>query len=361
MKSHEPESTFEVANPEDRAAEIFMRRRFGAWTADLEAELQALLQTDLALADAFRRVEQSWAAAGDHAVSAEFMALRESAIYRARRAAGRRWLTVVARRWSVARIVTAVAASVIVALVALQFAPFGLWPGEYGTNIGERRVVELDDHSQIILDAATHLKVQFTKDARTVQLIQGQAQFSVAKDPVRPFKVIAGGRTVVAVGTVFTVEYVEREVRVTMLEGKVAILPLQPPNNLAALGSESRQQANSNPTELTAGQAIRVRQDGRVTLTPVADVEAATAWRDGKIILHKEPLSEAVRRLNRYSRVQVEIADPALAEMQVSGVFETDDTQTFVEAIQSYIPVTADYSTSGVIRLQTSTIQPTEK
>jgi transmembrane sensor len=59
-----------------------------------------------------------------------------------------------------------------------------------------------------------------------------------------------------------------------------------------------------------------------------------------------------VRRLNRYSSVQIEISDPALASMQVSGVFETGDVQAFIDAVQSYLPVSADTSRSGTIRLR---------
>jgi transmembrane sensor len=358
MKSRKQTSPSEGGDSEQRAAEIFTRRRFGAWTANDEAELQNQFKQDPALAAAFRRVEQSWAAIGHHAVSAEFMALREQAIARARRATARRWLTNTAKPWRISKIAAAAAALGIAAVIVFQFAPFGLRPGEYRTDIGEQKVVDLDDHSRIVLDAVTRLKVQFSKDARTVRLIQGQAQFSVAKDPARPFKVEAGGQTVVALGTVFTVEYVDREIHVAMLEGKVAILPPKSSDNSTVENPPTQQQTNPSPIEVTAGQELRVRRDGRATLTSHADLEAATAWRNGKVIFRKELLGEAVQRLNRYSRVKVEISDPALANMKVSGVFESGDTQTFVEAVQSYLSVSADYSKSGTIRLQTKSPPP---
>jgi transmembrane sensor len=343
----------ETPDAEQRAAELFRRKQLGAWTAGDEAGLQSQLRQDPALADAFRRVGQSWDAAGNHAVSAEFMALREQAISRARRANARRWLTHAARPGRLSKIAAAVAISGMVTLIAFELAPFGLRPGEYNTGIGEQKVVDLGDHSRIVLDAVTRLKVQFSKDARIVRLIQGQAQFSVGKDPARPFKVEAGGETVVALGTVFTVEYVDREMRVAMLEGKVAVLPPHPSDNPAIESPLTPQVADPPPIEVNAGQALQVRRDGYTTLTPHADLEAATAWRNGKVIFRKEPLSEAVRRLNRYSRLKVEIADPAIANIEVSGIFESDDIQTFVEAMQSYLAVSADYSKSGTIRLRT--------
>jgi transmembrane sensor len=56
--------------------------------------------------------------------------------------------------------------------------------------------------------------------------------------------------------------------------------------------------------------------------------------------------------LNRYSRTQVLIDDPTLAQMRVSGVFESGDAQAFAEAMQAYLPVIADNLNSSVIHLR---------
>jgi transmembrane sensor len=95
-----------------------------------------------------------------------------------------------------------------------------------------------------------------------------------------------------------------------------------------------------------------VRADGAATVVPKADIEAATAWRQGKVIFRDQTLAEAVHRLNRYSRQQVVVDDPALAQMKVSGVFDSGDAQAFAEAMQAYLPVAADFSGSSVIHLR---------
>jgi ferric-dicitrate binding protein FerR (iron transport regulator) len=38
--------------------------------------------------------------------------------------------------------------------------------------------------------------------------------------------------------------------------------------------------------------------------------------------------------------------------MNISGVFDTGDAAAFVEAVQSYLPATADYADSDTIRLR---------
>ncbi len=346
-----------LRDPEEQASEAFVRRRFGPWTPEDQTEWETRIETDPAYADAFRRVEQSWAAVGTHAASAELMGLREQAISRARRASARRWIASDKRSlryWRMAAVVGAVA----VALgSAYQFSPFGYKPGEYRTRIGEQRVVELEDHSRVALDAATRMRVAFSRDARTVQLLGGQAQFSVVKDPGRAFKVEAGGHTVIAVGTAFTVEYSDRQMHVAMLEGKVAVVLQNPaaaqsPAGSSSTGVEGKSlDARQGTIELIAGEELRIRENG-APIVGQADLEAATAWREGKVVFRNELLGEAVHRLNRYSRLQLEIDDPALASMRISGVFEAGDTQAFAYAVQSYLPLTADYSDARIVRLK---------
>jgi transmembrane sensor len=321
---------------EVQASEAFLRRRSGKWNAEDQADYESRLAEDPLFLDAAERVERAWQATGEHGAAPELMAYREQALARARRASARRWLNPDGRwqrRW---RMAAAIAGVALVLGIAVQLSPYGYRPGTYRTGIGEQRVAELADHSRIALDAKTELRVRYSVDARVVELAEGQAQFTVARDPQRPFRVEAGGASIVAIGTSFTVEYVDREMQVALLEGRVAV-------NVGDAGQ---------PTELSAGEAMRIGADGQATVIPNADLEAATAWRQGKVIFRGEPLGEAVQRLNRYSRLQLAIDDPRLAGIVVSGVFEAGDTPAFAEAVQSYLPVTADYSEPGVVRLQ---------
>jgi transmembrane sensor len=322
--------------PEDLAAELYSRRQRGDWGPGLESELQMRIATDPRFADAWRRVEGAWKTVGSFATSPELMALREQAIARTRRATARRWRYPGARSpWKLA---AALAGLAVALATAVQISPLGYRPGVYRTSLGEQRIVDLPDGSRVALDARTRLRVQFSQDARVITLTDGQAQFNVAQDPARPFKVLAGGRAIVALGTVFTVAYMDREVNVAMLEGKVAVVP-------EVRGSLA-------PIELAAGEGLHVTRSGETLVTRKADLEAATAWREGKIIFHSETLADAVARLNRYSRVRIEIQSAELAGMKVSGVFEAGDTAAFSEAVESYLPVTVDRSSAGVIRLE---------
>ncbi len=351
---------------DEEASATLVQRLHGEWTLADQMAFESRLDRDPSYANAYRCVDCSWSALDTHADSPQLMAYREEAIAYVRRQNAGRWLKenrYTRRPWRTA----AVAAGLAFAIAtAWQFSPYGYTSGLYRTGIGEQRIVELDDHSRIILDAVTRLQVRYSKDARLIDLKQGQAQFSVAKDPSRPFKIVAGNQLIIALGTVFTVEYFDRKMHVAMMEGRVAVVPGQSnatpsePAHPAAsdsgavhlASSKHAARANEQRTiELSAGEELRVARDGDAVLTPHADLEAATAWRAGKVILRTESLGEAVERLNRYSTAQIKIDDEQLAKEHVSGVFEAGDTQGFVSAVQRYLPVKVSYPDPDTIRL----------
>jgi transmembrane sensor len=346
---------------EEQAAEQFLKRRDGSWTAGDERDRLERL-ADPGFANAADRVERVWYGVAKQPNRPEFLSLREQALARARRANQRRW----SLPWTNAERSFGIAAGVIgvavAAGIAWQVSPYGYRPGVYETGIGEQRNIELADHSHIALDSSTRIRATLTADARTIEISHGQAQFNVAHDATRPFKVIAGGHTIVAVGTVFTVEYADQTVHVAMMEGKVAVLSQEASPDGASQGSANPGLPNGGTTsptgvapnsiELVAGEELRFARDGHPTVKPKADIEAATAWREGKVIFHSEPLGEAVRRLNRYSRTKLQVDGAELSNLSVSGVFDAGDSRAFADAVQSYLPVTADYSQGDVIKLR---------
>lgn len=346
------------ANLAELACQIFVQRRHGEWTPADQAELERRLSGDALFAEHYRLAEESVTALYAAADMPEMMRFREQAFAHARRSGARRWLGPRGIRnprwWWIA----GAAASFVALAIAWQLSPWGYQPGQYYTGIGEQRIIELADHSRVALDARTRVAVHYTNESRTIELLEGQAQFSVAKDPTRPFRVQAGDHTVVALGTVFTVEFTDHQFRVAMMHGRVAVVPLKPGAEAAPVMDRSLQDngsgTNAGTVELVAGEELEIGRDGRPTLIAGADLEAATAWRKGKVVFRTERLADAVRRMNRYSHVQLEIDDPALADETVSGVFEAGDTQGFIAGVQLALPVVVSYRDADTVRLSLS-------
>lgn len=213
----------------------------------------------------------------------------------------------------------------------------------YSTGFGQRSTVTLEDGSSVELNARTRMEVDFDGARRSVRLTEGQALFSVAKDPRRPFVVRAGDRDIVAVGTSFDVRLDSESVRVTLLEGKVNVDRSEP--------------AVSQPRALAPGQQLVARLQGEhwgrgvsgtrpesalndpVVVRPV-DVTKITGWREGRVFLEDLSLSDAVAEMNRYSRVRISVGDTALEQLRVNGMFRAGEQAAFVAALQEYFPVT---------------------
>jgi len=69
----------------------------------------------------------------------------------------------------------------------------------YAADVGEQRVITLEDGSIVRLNSRSRVRVQFSKPLREIDLLEGQALFQVAKDSTRPFIVHSGDLAVRAV------------------------------------------------------------------------------------------------------------------------------------------------------------------
>jgi transmembrane sensor len=143
--------------------------------------------------------------------------------------------------------------------------------------------------------------------------------------------VYAGSRQVVAVGTAFDVRLQDRQVKVTLVEGKVRVVRI---NDSTAAGATAQVQPESAVT-LEAGATLVGRDDGADQLERL-DTTRATSWRSGNLVFDGERLSDVVAEMNRYSREQLVIGNPALAERRVSGVFEPAGAPGFAKALEAY-------------------------
>lgn len=329
---------------DEKAATAFLRGLDRDRTARDLADLDAWLD-DTASAEAYKKAADAWQILGKHAKSPEVIAFRQDALGSTLGSGAKRSPTrIFASHWSWAAGVAAVAI-VTIGLVQVLFRD-EVSEIAYETGIGEQRMVELEDRSKIVLDALTTLQVRMTRDSRVIELTQGQALFNVASDPRRPFRVEAGAHSVTAVGTSFNVEYLDRQMQVAMVEGKVAVSIATP--SASVNGEADRRipfEGARRTFDLVAGQALRVAADGQSHLVLKADIAAATAWRQGMLVFTETLLIDAVRDLNRYSRMQIKLGDPSLALLRISGVFESGNTEAFLEAAQSFLPISA-YQTS---------------
>ena len=255
------------------------------------------------------------------------------------------------RRW-LAYVGATAAATAGVGMLGWLSAEHRRWT-YFETDVGGNRRALLEDHSQVVLNTNSRLRVRLANARRDSELIRGEALFSITPDKLRPFYVKAGHTLICAMGTSFAVRIHEnRSVEVLVAQGRVAIGTADPG---AAAGTpvltNSAPQAGTDESVVMSPNSLVIKR-----LAP-GYVARKLAWTMGNISFDGETLTEAVREFNRYNRRHLAIADPAIAQMKVGGSFEANDPESFAATLEKHFGVRripAARGDNNVIRLVNS-------
>jgi transmembrane sensor len=87
--------------------------------------------------------------------------------------------------------------------------------------------------------------------------------------------------------------------------------------------------------QLVAGQQISVSEGAWPALPGAVDAQRSTAWLHRQITFDRQPLERVASEFNRYTSKPIEIATPELRNLEISGVFTTDDTEAFIAFLRS--------------------------
>lgn len=160
------------------------------------------------------------------------------------------------------------------------------------TPKGGQYQVVLSDGTKVWLNAASSLRfpLVFVGNERKVEMT-GEVYFEVAKNPKKPFKVIADKQEVLVLGTHFNVMAYPNEkfIKTTLLEGSVKITKdnrsmVLEPNQQAKVGFDNG--------------VFRAVND--------ADIAEELAWKDGYFQFNNTSLETIMRQLERWYDVDVQ-------------------------------------------------------
>src|SRR5262249_32846254 len=93
--------------------------------------------------------------------------------------------------------------------------------GTYAPAIGHHQTITLPDGSAVQLNTDSQVQVAYDGEHRRLRLLRGEALFTVAPDPGKPFEVQAANSLTRAIGTAFSVHLEGRQVDVTVTQGTV--------------------------------------------------------------------------------------------------------------------------------------------
>jgi len=216
----------------------------------------------------------------------------------------------------------AAAALVVIAIGAGAWRMYQAPAKTLATAIGEQREIVLDDGTRLVLDTSTIVQARFDRSARELVLRKGRIDIDVARDP-RPLSVVSGRGIVRDIGTRFQVERYGEDVSVTLISGAVKVS--------LARGTDTD---TGGEATLAPGQQARFGASGGLDVAAADEPESASSWTSGTLVFKQRRLGDLLAEVNRYSTVQIRLADPALAELRVSGVFHVGDQAALLEALR---------------------------
>ena len=257
------------------------------------------------------------------------------------------------RSWlmrSSSRVRFGAAAAVLLAVIGAT-AGYVMTRNVYTTAVGEQRSILLADGSTIDMNGRSKVRVRLAAGSRSVDLMEGEALFRVAKDKARPFIVSASDTRVRAVGTEFAVNRLRRELLVTVVDGTVAVsVPTLRSRSPARGATANPQGAASGETGsvmaalapandevlLNAGQQLAVPTAGSVLPQPRSvDVEGAIAWTQRRLVFDSTALEDVVAEFNRHSRRTLVIEGNSLRDVDISGAFSSTDVGPFLRFLRA--------------------------
>ncbi|HVP85886.1 MAG TPA: FecR domain-containing protein [Rhizomicrobium sp.] len=283
------------------AANWISRRDGDGWNESAQAELDAWLAASPSHVVAFLRAEAAWTRA-DKLVALKPQPTRRFAE------------TIKDVLPNTMRAVAAAAIIAVVGVAANTYFTTATNEKTYSTPVGGRETITLVDGSQIALNTDTTLRMDLSGADRRIWLDKGEAYFHVTHNAARPFRVIAGNRTVTDLGTRFTVRRDTERFEVAVMEGKVAFEPGK---------------ADEKPIDLLPGDvAVATATNVSVTKKPSRALAESLGWQRGLLIFDNTTLADAAAEFNRYNSEKLVIAKSA-ARLPVVGTFRANDAEAF--------------------------------
>jgi transmembrane sensor len=229
-------------------------------------------------------------------------------------------------RW--AGLVAAVAAMLVVSVGVYRFSrqPAGaprFAVAEIVTGHSEVATVNLRDGSVVRLAPQSKLRLTGAGVER-VMWLEGRGYFAVAKQPGKPFTVRTRSGDAVALGTRFEIHATDRDLRLVVEEGRVA---------LAVAGRE---------VKVGAGQMSTV-VDGAVSRAiDVSDSKSLLSWMGNFLVFQATPLGRVAAELERHYGARVTLTGVGVREHEVTATLNDKTLDEVVRIVCTVVGAQCD-------------------
>jgi transmembrane sensor len=175
---------------------------------------------------------------------------------------------------------------------------------------GDKTAIILPDSSRVFLNSGSKLTFNnnFRNGARQV-LLDGEAYFSVRKDPRNPFRVKTTVIDVEVLGTEFNLKAYsdEQTVTTTLVTGSLIVT------------------GNNKSTTIKPNQKLVFNKETqKMKLLEIADLSPETEWKNGRLVFRNQSLGDLEHELERWFDVEIEFADEQVKSRRFTGTLERE-------------------------------------
>ena len=200
------------------------------------------------------------------------------------------------------------------------------WLAQYRTARGDIKQFSLQDNSQLWLNTASAVDIQYNESIREIILRQGELYVSTAADnqlQKRPLVVNTDFGKLTALGTEFGVRQFDNKVLLSVFDGTVEISP----NN--AIGALAKRQ------RVNAGQQVYFNASHIEEVLPLS---SPSTWTKGLIVANDMRLADFIEQLNRYFTGQLSCHASA-ADLRIVGSYPVTDISRVLTALENSLPI----------------------
>ena len=193
----------------------------------------------------------------------------------------------------------------------------------YHTNPGVKGLVILPDSSLVWLNSCSTIKCpgEFEAGSRYVEL-SGEAYFDVKENSEWPMYVkTQKGVTVVVSGTSFNISSYDNDndFKFTLVSGSVTLL----------------RESTNKSIEVSPEDYVIIPDDANiVTHHKNNDVYSNTAWKEGFLLFENTPMTEVIKKIERWYGVNVSIKDHAILDYYFTASFNSESISRVLDLLK---------------------------
>mgnify|MGYP000418678474 CR=1 FL=1 len=199
---------------------------------------------------------------------------------------------------------------------------------------GEQLRLTLPDASVVNLNAGSSITFpeKFSEGRRQIKLY-GEAFFNVTRNPECPFVITSNGITTTVLGTSFNIKAFDKnDFTITVATGKVKV-----------------EKQDAGQLYLLPNQQATYHKRDRQFSTKEVDASNYFMWISGTLQFNNDPLDEAVRMLERWYNVEIQLQDKSYNNIRINGNYKDKKLYTILDGLCYMYHLKYQYINDSVI------------